>query len=149
MNFVRLRLTKNMEISMRVTNKTSKKILKVIENSCKNVRFIPFLFFIFWSKLNRLAYLDVFFWLGQHQNAVFIARYELRRCVRARTRAMHGRTCACACKIHSGKCVGCACLRHIFGRAMFDLTFAHFWNKIARKCYSIMSNPVLKHLFLL
>ena len=53
-------------------------------------------------------------------------RHELRRCVRARTRAMCGRTCACACEIHSGKCAGCACVRPIFGRAMCDRTFAHF-----------------------
>ena len=52
------------------------------------------------------------------------SRYELRRCVR--TRAMCGRTCACACEIHSEKCVRCACVRLVFGRAMCDHTFAHF-----------------------
>ena len=53
----------------------------------------------------------------------------MRRCVRARTRAMCGRTCACACEIHSGKCAECACVRPFFGRAMCDRilhTFAHF-----------------------
>ena len=73
-------------------------------------------------------------------------RYELRRCVRTRTRAKCGRTCACACEIHSGKCAGCACMRPFYGRAMCDCTlyFLHtFWDKIARKCY------VFEHLFLL
>ena len=58
-----------------------------------------------------------------------------------------GRTCAC--EIHSEKCAGCACVRLVFGRAMCDLTFAHFWNKIARKCYSRTSYPVLEHPVLL
>ena len=64
---------------------------------------------------------------------------------------VQGMSCegACACKIHSEKCAGCACVRLVFGRAMCDLTFAHFWNKIARKCYSITSYPILEHLFLL
>ena len=40
--------------------------------------------------------------------------------------AMCGRTCACACEIHSGKCGVCACVRLFFGPAMCDHTFAHF-----------------------
>ena len=51
-------------------------------------------------------------------------RYELRRRVRGRTRAMCGRRCAC--EIHSGKCAECVCVRPFFGRAMCDRTFAHF-----------------------
>ena len=61
------------------------------------------------------------------------ARYELRRCVRARTRAMCGRICACACEIHSEKCAECACVRLVFGLAMCDCIFSHFWNQIAMK----------------
>ena len=41
----------------------------------------------------------------------FNSRHELRRCVRARTRAMCGRTCACACEKTSKTCVRCACVR--------------------------------------
>ena len=41
----------------------------------------------------------------------FFPRGELRRCVRARTRAMCGRTCACACEKTSKTCVRCACVR--------------------------------------
>ena len=55
-----------------------------------------------------------------------LSRYELRRCVRAGTRAICGHTCACACKIHSEKCAGCACVRLVFGRAMCDHIFSHF-----------------------
>ena len=73
---------------------------------------------------------------------VNLAMYELRRCVRARTRAICGRKFAFACEIHFGKCAGCACVRPFFGRAMCDRTFAHFWNKIARKCY-IFEHPFL------
>ena len=73
---------------------------------------------------------------------VNLAIYELRRCVRARTRAMCGPTCACACEIHSGKCAECACVRPFLGLAMCDHTFAHFWDKIARKCY-IFEDPFL------
>ena len=40
---------------------------------------------------------------------------------RSRTRAMCGRTCAC--EIHSEKCAGCACVRLVFGRAMYFYTF--------------------------
>ena len=61
------------------------------------------------------------------------ARHELRRCVRTRTRAMCGRTCAGACEILAEKCAGCACVRLIFGCAMCDHIFSHFWNKIAIK----------------
>ena len=57
---------------------------------------------------------------------VNLAMYELRRCVRARTRAICGRKFAFACEIHFGKCAGCACVRPFFGRAMCDRTFAHF-----------------------
>ena len=64
-------------------------------------------------------------------NYSIFARYELRRCVRARTRAMCGR--ACACEIHSEKCAGCACVRLVFGRAMCDHTFAHFLGQTCQK----------------
>ena len=40
-------------------------------------------------------------------------------------------------------------MRLALGRAMCDRTFAHFWNKIVRKCYSRTSYPVLEHPFLL
>ena len=60
-----------------------------------------------------------------------------------------GMRCEGACKIHSLKCPGCACVELVFGSVMFDLTFTHFWNKIARKCYSITSYSVIEHLFLL
>jgi hypothetical protein len=40
-------------------------------------------------------------------------------------------------------------VRLVFGSAMSDRTFADFWNKIAIKCYSRTSYPVLEHLFLL
>ena len=33
---------------------------------------------------------------------------------------------ACACEIHSGKCAGCARVRHFFGCAMCDRAFALF-----------------------
>ena len=48
---------------------------------------------------------------------------------------MQGMSCegACACKIHFEKCVGCACVRLVFGHAMCDRIFSHFWNKIAMK----------------
>ena len=82
---------------------------------------------------------------------IYLARDELRRCVR--TRAMCGRTCACACEIHSEKCARCACVRLVFGCAMCDHTFAHFAHKIERKCYflnySRTSYPILEHPFLL
>ena len=38
-------------------------------------------------------------------------KHGLRRCVRARTCAMCGRTCACACEMTSKICVRCACVR--------------------------------------
>ena len=85
-------------------------------------------------------------------------RYELRRCVRTRTRAKCGRTCACACEIHSGKCAGCACVRPFFWRAMCDHTFAHFLGQdyqimqlfaLKTRSRTRMSYPVLDHLFLL
>ena len=65
-------------------------------------------------------------------------RYELRRCVRARTRAMCGRTCACACEIHSGKCARCACVRPFFVRAMCDHTFAHFFTLFGTNCQKML-----------
>jgi hypothetical protein len=40
-----------------------------------------------------------------------LPRGELRRCVHARTRAMCGRTCACACEKTSKTGVRCACVR--------------------------------------
>ena len=53
---------------------------------------------------------------------VNLAMYELRRCVRARTRAICGRKFAFACEIHFGKCAGCACV----------IALLHtFWDKIA------------------
>ena len=85
------------------------------------------------------------------------SRHGLRRCVRTRTRAMCGRTCACACEILSEKCVRCACVRHVFGCAMCDHTFAHFLHQNGQKklffvliknC-SRISYPVLEHPFLL
>ena len=66
----------------------------------------------------------------------YFSRFELRRSVRARTRVMYGRTCACLCKIHSGKCAGCVCVRPFFGRAMCDHvlhTFAHFLGQNCQK----------------
>ena len=66
-------------------------------------------------------------------NLGILTRYELRRCMRARTRAICGRTCACACKIHSLKCAGCACVRPFFGRAVCDCTFAHFLRQNCQK----------------
>ena len=54
------------------------------------------------------------------------ARHGLRRYVRARTRAICGRTRACACEMHSEMCVRCACVRTFFGGAKCDRTFAHF-----------------------
>ena len=90
----------------------------------------------------------------------YSASYELRRCVRARTRAMCGHTCAC--EIYSGKCAGCARVRPFFGRAMCDHTFAHFLGQTCQKmllfvlkkgfqnifsCFGA-SFPVLDHLIL-
>ena len=40
-------------------------------------------------------------------------------------------------------------INKICNSALCDLTFAHFWNKIARKCYSRKLFPVLEHPFLL
>ena len=37
-----------------------------------------------------------------------------------------GMRCEGACKIHSEKCAGCACVRLVLWRAMCDRTFAHF-----------------------
>ena len=94
-------------------------------------------------------------------NLGILTRYELRRCMRARTRAICGHTCACACKIHSGKCAGCACVRPFFERAMCDGTFAHFctffgtklpeYASFCLKNYSRtrMPYPLLEHPFLL
>ena len=87
-------------------------------------------------------------WLNSY---IFIIRtsYELRRCVRARTRAMCGRTCACACEIHSGKCAGCACVRPFLGRAMCDHTFAHFLGQKYQKMLRFRTSfPALEHPFL-
>ena len=70
--------------------------------------------------------------------------YELRRCVRARTRAMCGRTCAC--EIHSEKCVVCACVRLVFGCAMCDPTFAHFFEQ---SCHKIVLKTILEYPILL
>ena len=86
-----------------------------------------------------------------------LARYELRRCLRARTGAMCGRTRACKWEIHSGKCVGCACVRPFFDVQCATAhlhTFAHFLgpeNATCLKNYSRTrtSYPVLEHLFLL
>ena len=61
------------------------------------------------------------------------ARYELRRCVRARTRGMCSRTCACACEIHSEKCAECECVRLVFVCVMCDPTFAHFLEQNCQK----------------
>ena len=46
---------------------------------------------------------------------VHIARHELRRCVRARTCATCGRTCACAYEKTFKICVRCACVRALLG----------------------------------
>ena len=73
-----------------------------------------------------------------------LTRYELRRCVRARTRAMCGRTCACACEIHSEKCARCACVRLVFGRAMCDGTLHTFWNKTERKWHFFVLKTILE-----
>ena len=73
--------------------------------------------------------------------------------MRARTRAMCGRTCACACEFHSEKCARCACVRLVFGRAMCDGTLHTFWNKTEIKwhffCLKNYSWTALEHLFLL
>ena len=42
------------------------------------------------------------------------SRYGLRRCVRARTRAMCGRTCVCACEMNSETSVRSVCVRAFF-----------------------------------
>ena len=88
-------------------------------------------------------------------DCVYLARLGLRRCVRTRTRAMFGRTCAC--KILSEKCVRCVRVRHVFRCAMCDHTFAHFLHQNGQKklffvliknC-SRISYPVLEYPFLL
>ena len=43
-----------------------------------------------------------------------LKRYGLRRCVRARTRAMCGRTCVCACEMNSETSVRSVCVRAFF-----------------------------------
>ena len=53
---------------------------------------------------------------------------------------------ACACEIHSEKCAGCACVRLVFGRAMCDPTFAHFFEQ---SCHKIVLKTILEHLILL
>ena len=53
------------------------------------------------------------------------------------------------CAKSNEKCAGCACMRLVIWRAMCDRTFAHFWNIIARKCYSRISHSFLEHHFLL
>ena len=80
---------------------------------------------------------------------VKMARYELRTCVCARTRA-------CACEIHSEEYARCVCVLLVFGHAMCDRIFAPFWNKTDRnwhsfclKNYSRTFYPVLEHPFLL
>ena len=79
----------------------------------------------------------------------FFPRYELRRCVRARTRAMCGRMCAGACEIHSGKRAVCACVQPFFGRAMCDCTFAHFLGQNCQKMLPFRTSfPALERLFL-
>ena len=78
---------------------------------------------------SNTSHLVTFCVYKQNQNGNFLniityilSRYELRRCVRTRTHAMCGPTCACVCKIHFEKCAGCACVRLVFGRAMCDHT---------------------------
>ncbi len=66
---------------------------------------------------------------------------------------MCGRTCACACEIHSGKCAKCACVRPFFRRAMCDHTFAHFLGLNCQKMLLFvlktrMSYSILEHPFL-
>ena len=74
--------------------------------------------------------------------------------MRARTRAMWGRMCACACEKHSETCVRCACVRLVLGRAMCDCTFAHFSEQNVKiSCFRTSfscfrtSFPVLEHPF--
>ena len=55
----------------------------------------------------------------------------------------------CACKIHSGKCAGCVCVRPFFGRAMCDRTFAHFWGQNCQKMLHFRTSfPALERPFL-
>ena len=72
----------------------------------------------------------------------------------ARTRAMCGRTCACACEKHSETCVRCACVRLVLGRVMCDCTFTHFSEQNVKiSCFRTSfscfrtSFPVLEHPF--
>ena len=62
--------------------------------------------------------------------------------------AMCGRTCACACEIHSEKCAKCACVRLVYGRVMCDHTFAHVWNKTDKKWHFSVLKTVLERPFL-
>ena len=79
-----------------------------------------------WSQIARNYALVCSFFviLSGEQLIPYYPKDELRRCVRARTRVMCVRTCAC--EIHSEKCAGCACVWLVFGRAMCHRTFAHF-----------------------
>ena len=61
---------------------------------------------------------------------------------------MCGRTCACACEIHSEKCAECACVRLVFVCAMCDPTFAHFLEQNCQKLLLFILKTILEHLFL-
>ena len=69
----------------------------------------------------------------------------MRRCVRARTRAMCGHTCACACEIHSGKCTGCVCVRLVLDLRCATALLHTFRNKIARKMLLFVLKTILVH----
>ena len=62
---------------------------------------------------------------------------------------IQGMSCEGACKIHSGKCAGGACMRPFFGRAVCNHTFAHFLGQNCQKMLHFRTSfPVLKRPFL-
>ena len=78
---------------------------------------------------------------------------ELQRCVGAGTCEKYGPTCACACEIHSEKCVQCAwTFRNKTARTILErlILFQNILScfRMSSSCFRI-SYSVLKHPFLL
>ena len=69
-------------------------------------------------------------------------RYELRRCVRTRTRAMCGR--ACASEIHFENCAGCACVRLVLSMQCAITLLHTFLNWIVSKMLLFLLKTVLE-----
>ena len=65
-------------------------------------------------------------WQLKKEASLITARHELRRCVRARTCATCGRTCACACEKTFKICVRCACVRALLGWSHTTHARPHF-----------------------